>query len=221
TKGAVLGTPHYISPEQCSGQSVDARSDIYSLGAMLYQMLSGGPPFDGPSAIIVMLKQLNEKAEPLYKVNPELHPLLSSVVMHALEKDPRSRPQTVTSFAEELSAAVRTATDKEFQDIFRDASEKELDASLLISDAGRRPKTGEYIRPRLISGEAADAFSYRRVYGRLSWFDLASIVYLLSGLKETGMLTLHNLDLAPGADDQIEMTTPYACIYFATARITP
>ncbi|KAF0226145.1 MAG: serine/threonine protein kinase bacterial, partial [bacterium] len=119
---AVVGTPFYISPEQCSGQPVDARSDVYSLGIMLYQLLTGEIPFDGPSPIIVLLKQLNEQAIAIHQIRPEIPKIINAVVMHALEKDPRSRPASATNFAQELDAATRAISEQEFKDIFLQAT---------------------------------------------------------------------------------------------------
>ena len=102
TEGMVVGTPHYMSPEQATGEQVDARSDIYSLGVVLYQMLAGVPPFDGESAQSVLMKQATATAEPIRHLRSEVPPALAAVVDRALAKDPAERFQT----AEELSSAL-------------------------------------------------------------------------------------------------------------------
>jgi serine/threonine protein kinase len=228
--GTVVGTPYYIAPEQCSGQPVDARADIYSLGIVLYQLLTGNLPFDGPSTIIVLLKQLNEKPTPIYKLKPELPPLLNGVVMHALEKDPRSRPQTIASFADELAAAVGAVTDLEFKKLFIEATEKELDAALLLAgeSTNRRPDTGDYSRIHIDSAQdesgrlhsSAIDREVRKLRGDLGWFDFATVIHMLAGLKETGLLTFYSVNLIPGREVEIRSATPFAGLYFDNGNVT-
>jgi serine/threonine protein kinase len=101
-----MGTPHYMSPEQCMGEDLDGRSDIYSLAVMLYEMLSGAVPFDAPTVTAIVLQQVSHSPAPLRSHNQGISPALESVVMHALQKRRESRPQTVNAFAQELVAAV-------------------------------------------------------------------------------------------------------------------
>ncbi|HEX6844556.1 MAG TPA: protein kinase, partial [Actinomycetota bacterium] len=81
---SVLGTPTYLSPEQAQGLKVDARSDIYSLGVLLYELLAGRPPFTGDSPVAIAYKQVNETPEPPGTLNPDVTPRLDAVVMKAL-----------------------------------------------------------------------------------------------------------------------------------------
>src|SRR5205823_3939251 len=131
--GAVIGTPHYISPEQCTARAVDPRSDIYSLGIILYRMLTGKLPFEGPHSMAVIYKQVTEMPKPLYEVVPDVPKIINAVVMHAIEKDPDKRPPDVTTFARELSAAVRTISDVEFQKAFQNATDDDLEAAVLLT----------------------------------------------------------------------------------------
>jgi serine/threonine protein kinase len=101
--GAILGTPAYMSPEQCRGQELDARSDIYSLGNIAYQMLSGTLPFDGATATLLQAHQLSEPP-PLSNRCKQVPRAVSRVIMSALEKDPEMRPQTANAFAHALRA---------------------------------------------------------------------------------------------------------------------
>ncbi|PYS60500.1 MAG: hypothetical protein DMF74_18555 [Acidobacteria bacterium] len=101
--GAILGTPLYMSPEQCRGESLDARSDIYSLGIIAYQMLAGAPPFEGDSSTVISA-HTNDPPTPLRQHNGKLPKRVARQVMSALEKDPSARPQTAVAFAGGLRA---------------------------------------------------------------------------------------------------------------------
>jgi len=102
---AVLGTASYLSPEQAQGHSVDARSDIYALGVVLYEMLTGRPPFTGDSPMAIAYKQVNATPEAPSSVNPDVPPQLDAVVMRALSKNPANRYQTGKEFADDLERA--------------------------------------------------------------------------------------------------------------------
>jgi serine/threonine-protein kinase len=103
--GAVLGTPTYMSPEQFTGLAVDHRSDIYSAGVILYQLLTGLRPFTG-SVITIMHKVLNQEAAPPSSLNPKVSQELDAVVRKAMAKRPEDRFQSATEFMEALKAAV-------------------------------------------------------------------------------------------------------------------
>jgi len=102
---AVLGTASYLSPEQAQGHSVDARTDIYALGVVLYEMLTGRPPFTGDSPMAIAYKQVNATPEAPSSVNPDVPPELDAVVMRALSKNPANRYQTGQEFADDLERA--------------------------------------------------------------------------------------------------------------------
>jgi beta-lactam-binding protein with PASTA domain/predicted Ser/Thr protein kinase len=102
---AVMGTASYLSPEQAQGQPVDARTDIYSLGVVLYEMLTGRPPFTGDSPMAIAYKQVNATPEAPSSVNPAVPPELDAVVMRALSKNPANRYQTGKEFADDLERA--------------------------------------------------------------------------------------------------------------------
>jgi len=98
----VMGTPSYMSPEQVKGRAVDGRSDIFSLGVMLYEMLTGEKPFPGQNITTVIYKIVNEDPVPPRQINPSLHSGISAVVMRALEKEPDQRYQSCREMLEDL-----------------------------------------------------------------------------------------------------------------------
>ncbi len=108
--GTVLGTPSYMSPEQFMGHPVDGRSDLFSCGVVLYQLLTGEKPFTGESTTTVMYKVLREDPVPPSELNLSLSPALDAVVKKALAKNPADRFQTGREFAQALQAAAAGAT---------------------------------------------------------------------------------------------------------------
>jgi len=97
-----LGTPDYMSPEQVQGQRGDARSDIYSLGAMLYELLAGAPPFRGDNALAVMAQHVHALPAPVRGKNHQVPPALDAVVAKALRKQPASRYPSMAAFKNDL-----------------------------------------------------------------------------------------------------------------------
>jgi serine/threonine protein kinase len=104
--GSVMGTPHYLSPEQAQGMEVTSVSDLYSIGVMLYEALTGRVPFEGESAVAVAMKQVSQMPQRPSSVNPRVSPALDAVVMRALEKDPGQRFQSADAFIAALDAAL-------------------------------------------------------------------------------------------------------------------
>jgi serine/threonine protein kinase len=102
--GELVGTPAYMSPEHCSGEDLDARSDLYSLAVIAYEMLVGQPPFRGRVAAI-LTAQIQKPPTPLREVNPDLPPALEEAVLVALAKKPSDRPASVAEWWNRLEAA--------------------------------------------------------------------------------------------------------------------
>lgn len=113
TRGdSVMGSVHYFSPEQASGQAADARSDIYSCGVVLYEMLTGHVPFDGDSPVAVAMQHLHAKPAPIETIAPDVPPAIIHVCMMAMEKNPKYRYQSAMEMASELRLALQGRTDR-------------------------------------------------------------------------------------------------------------
>jgi beta-lactam-binding protein with PASTA domain len=105
--GSIVGTAQYLSPEQARGQTVGPQSDIYSLGVVLYEMLTGEVPFTGSSAVEIAMKQVNDQPVPPSRKNRLISPALEQVVMRALAKDPSLRFRSAREMADELDRTRR------------------------------------------------------------------------------------------------------------------
>jgi len=103
--GSLLGTPTFMSPEQVLGESIDSRSDVYSLAIIVYQMLSGALPFDGDTLRALIMKRVSGAPKPLRSVGPFLSAEIERVVMNGLEREPAKRTANVDQFAAALRSA--------------------------------------------------------------------------------------------------------------------
>jgi eukaryotic-like serine/threonine-protein kinase len=126
--GTVLGTSNYIAPEQASGQRVDAHSDVYALGAVLYELLAGEVPFPGESFVAVAMKHMHEPAPNLLDVRGDIPLRVAAAVDRALEKDPEQRFPTMDAFAAELEACLG------------ELDRPDGDATMVIPAARRAPR---------------------------------------------------------------------------------
>lgn len=109
--GEVFGSPLYMSPEQCRGKALDSRSDIYSLGCVMYRTLTGQPALFGQDLVECLYKHVNEEPQPLTLVTPEANipPELEAVVLKCLAKDPAARYQTMADLKDALNSIIRSA----------------------------------------------------------------------------------------------------------------
>ncbi len=99
---STIGTPDYMAPEQVSGRRGDVRTDIYSLGVILYEMLTGHLPYSGPNVYTVMRSKTSEDPQPPSAFNPDIDPQLQEIILHAIERNPRDRYASAAEMLEDL-----------------------------------------------------------------------------------------------------------------------
>ena len=97
-----MGTPDYMAPEQVKGSRGDERTDIYSLGTIIYEMTTGEPPFAGDSPYVIMNARVTGDPQAPRKLNPKLTPVIEEIILHAMERDPKRRYQSATEMRTEL-----------------------------------------------------------------------------------------------------------------------
>ena len=105
--GTTIGSVHYFSPEQAKGGFTDAKSDLYSLGVVMYEMLTGKVPFDADTPVSVALKHMQEEAKEPIEVNPEIPTAVNQIVVKAMQKEPSARYQNATEMIHDLSKALK------------------------------------------------------------------------------------------------------------------
>lgn len=150
--GSVIGTPHYMSPEQAMAKPVDHRSDIYSLGCTFYRMLAGRMPFTGVTHKEITRKQIRYQPPALHTFIEEVSPRLSRLVEWMMAKNPDARPQDATELLAELEAclAAETAADRSEEELLEQSPEiqNHLSARIGTTIRRRRRTTLRYRRPR-------------------------------------------------------------------------
>ncbi|HEX3327454.1 MAG TPA: Stk1 family PASTA domain-containing Ser/Thr kinase [Actinomycetota bacterium] len=175
--GMVIGTAAYLSPEQAQGEPVDGRSDLYSLGVVLYEMLSGHAPFAGDTPLAIAYKHVREFAAPPSSINPDVPKELDAIVMKALAKNPENRYQNAVEFE---------------QDLQRFLSGQKVHATPLMGDetqvVGALPATAtQVLRP-----DSSTAVIPPPESSRTGWYLLSALgILLLFGLA--GWLLFNNL----------------------------
>ncbi|MFM1581680.1 Stk1 family PASTA domain-containing Ser/Thr kinase [Helcococcus bovis] len=124
---SILGTVHYISPEQAKGQPIDSRSDLYSLGVLMYEMATGKVPFDGESPVGIAVKHIQEDPQPISEINPNFDKNLEKVILKLLNKNPEDRYKTASNVLIDLNKI------KSGRDIDIKGREKDRDNTVKIA----------------------------------------------------------------------------------------
>ena len=138
-----IGSVHYISPEQAKGDRTDARTDIYSVGVMLYEMLSGRLPFDGDGAVSIAIMQISDKPTPLAQVVPNVPEGLRQITEKAMEKDPAKRYQSAQEMLDAIEAFKRNPSAR-FEYEYRNMQDNpEKNINRVVSNAKGGVRTGE------------------------------------------------------------------------------
>jgi serine/threonine protein kinase len=176
---AVLGTASYLSPEQAQSQPVDQRSDIYSLGVVLYEIVTGRPPFSGDSPVMVASKHVLEQPKPPSKLNSDISPGLEAVIMKALSKNPDNRYQD----AEEMRA-----------DLERARLGQPVEATPLLSDSARTQRIAPTGPPTAVLPPVQAGGG-----GGRRWWIPALIVLLILGVLGGGLYLLASSLLSTNA----------------------
>lgn len=186
TPGIVLGTAYAMSPEQALGRDLEAPSDLFSLGALLYEMMIGSPPFRGDSPTSSLARVLSYQPPPLRKVVPGLSPALSDLVEGLLEKEPADRPQSAREVARALAALAAGERGSLAQQPARPASLPHESTTLLTMEQGPVPRQA----PR-----RASESGHRRTLGerRLLTVACCGLVEWAEDSGEAGFLDLEAL----------------------------
>jgi len=193
--GTVLGTATYLSPEQAQGGAVDHRSDLYSLGMVVYEMLTGKPPFSGGNAIAVATSQMTETPPPPSTVNPRIPRSLDAAVMRAMSRDPQDRQPTADDLRSELLASAPATGDPDATRAIAAPVADDLGATAVV-----RPGSSTTVLPPVTTRPAAarsgtDDFRRRRaavivVVALVAVAAIALIAALNGGGKGSGTATV-------------------------------
>jgi len=218
--GTVIGTPHYMSPEQCQGEEADSRSDIYSLGVVLYEMLTGVVPFVAKTPTGVAIKHVTEQPRPLRELNPILNPAIETVVLRAMSKDANSRPQNAIELARDFDLALRSEANYEGSTVrFSDSGEQKTVTPPVVSNEN----STEVLKPAATTGGQPRLETSRQSYetvvspsatdtlGKSATDALPSSgTEVLTSSKTTGEQKLGTVDLKTQVMETPEPVTPAA-----------
>jgi eukaryotic-like serine/threonine-protein kinase len=153
-QGMIIGTPYYMSPEQCRGEELDARSDIYSLGIIIYEMLTGRVPFKANTPVAVALKHNSEPPPPPHQLRPDIPPSIEEVVLRALGKRRRDRQLSALALSQEFQVALYKANidlkflgSKTLSSAYPTTQMMNINPAPLLPAAINPPNSAEGVRP--------------------------------------------------------------------------
>ncbi|MBO4925035.1 MAG: Stk1 family PASTA domain-containing Ser/Thr kinase [Clostridia bacterium] len=189
TDDSVMGSVYYFSPEQANGKNVTFSSDLYSVGVVLYEMLTGQPPFDGETPVAVAMQHINGKARPIGEIRPDVPPAIVRVVEKAMEKKPEMRYQSALEMAQDLQRALQ-----------------EPDGAWMEKSVSDQPLTS-LVQPAAV--QAGDGKKKAKLHWKWETWALTGILILavLAGLALAGMRiydTVVNATAAPYCVDETE-----------------
>ena len=192
--GSTIGSVHYFSPEHAKGGATDGRSDIYSLGVVMYEMLTGRVPFDADTPVSVALMQVQEDPIEPVKLNPEIPVSINNIILKAMEKDPEDRYQNATEMLIDLSTALKRPNDdfvkgsRKFDTLQTQKlnSLYDMDGKALDDEDDDE----EYVRPKKNGAKKKGFFAFMKEHVILS-FVLISV--LLFSLALGGTVLIMNL----------------------------
>jgi serine/threonine protein kinase/ligand-binding sensor domain-containing protein len=198
--GAIIGTPAYMSPEQGMGEPADHRSDIYSLGVVLFELVTGRAPFEAETPLAVLLKHINDPLPPPRQINPDLPEQVQRVILKATAKAPDDRYQSAQDMIDALALAV---TAEPTDTIPPPSSDKALTAAILTNGAGEpaapaavitQPVAQDtaYTSPAAVV-EPPELATSGPVQDRKPWFFLAGGALLVGLLLIAGLVNFPNL----------------------------
>ena len=158
--GSITGTPSYMSPEQAQGESLDARSDLYSLGILLYQMVTGRVPFEAETPLAVILKHVQASLPLPSSFKPDLHPSIETVILKALAKKPADRFQNAEAFMLSWKEAIAQRKADPTGEFTAPPSEELLSAAAI--NLGALPADVTFISSETAIAEPDPTFCRRR-----------------------------------------------------------
>ena len=198
---AVLGTASYLSPEQAQGSPVDARTDIYSLGVVLYEMLTGRPPFMGDTPVAVAYKQVNETPVVPSQLNADVPPRLDAVVMKALSKNPSNRYQTADEFSADLERVIKG---------------QDVEATPLLGGAAAGAATQVISRPQ--HTEVLPPTEEPEGSGRKVWLGILIGILVVAIFGAAGYLLVSSLTGGNDNNQQVELVDYRGDTYLAAKQ---
>lgn len=174
---SVMGTVHYFSPEQAQGEMATVSSDLYSVGVVLYEMLTGKVPFDGETPVAIALQHVQARPRPLREINPDVSPSVEAVVMKALEKAPVNRYHTALEMAQALKIALQSPE-----------KENTLDTPVLSIQAEKSAPSKK--RRRRYRERVAMAVTAAVVLGLLAWGTVSIVNSVVNSTRAPYLLDL-------------------------------